>query len=59
MVALYRITAQGWDGEKAVKEAREIGMRWWFFGLKSQIKGFSKPANLALFTLKPATQTLD
>lgn len=59
MVALYRIVAQGWDGKKAVKEARDIGMRWWYLGLKGQIKGFAKPANLALFTLKPATQTLD
>ena len=59
MVALYRIVAHGWDGKKAVKEARDIGMRWWFWGLKSQIKGFSKPSNLSLFTLKPATETLD
>ena len=54
MVALYRIAAQDWDGKKAVVEAREIGMRWWYFGLKDQIQDFAKGKNKSPLTFKPS-----
>jgi hypothetical protein len=37
--ALYRVTSQKWDPKKAYDEARDIGMRWFYSGLKSQILG--------------------
>ena len=47
MVGFYRIAVQGWDGAKAFKEAREIGMRWWYAGLRDQLYSFkAKPATL-------------
>jgi protein tyrosine/serine phosphatase len=41
MVSFYRIARHGWDGERAYSEAREIGMRGWYTGLRKQILGFS------------------
>jgi protein tyrosine/serine phosphatase len=46
MVGFYRIAVQGWDGKKAYDEARKIGMRWWYPGLKGQLKDFKAPANV-------------
>jgi protein tyrosine/serine phosphatase len=49
MAALYRVAVQGWDKKKAYDEARGIGMRWYFTGLKAQIMEFhppSRPADL-------------
>ncbi|MEJ2108981.1 MAG: tyrosine-protein phosphatase [Acidobacteriota bacterium] len=40
MIAFYRIAFEGWDPERAYKEAREIGLRWWYFKLKKQIRMF-------------------
>jgi protein tyrosine/serine phosphatase len=42
--ALYRMAMQGWNARKAYDEAREIGMRWYFAGLKAQINDFHPPA---------------
>jgi protein tyrosine/serine phosphatase len=42
--ALYRIALQHWTPKKAYDEARNIGMRWWYSGLKSQIYDFHPPA---------------
>jgi len=50
--ALYRIAVQGWDARKAYNEARDIGMRWYFAGLRSQIYRFHPPDNVA--ELQPA-----
>ena len=41
IVAFYRIARQGWPGEKAAKEARDVGMRSWYRGLQQQIKEFT------------------
>ena len=41
MVGFYRIGVQGWNGARAYKEAREIGMRWWYEGLRDQLYGFT------------------
>jgi len=40
MVGFYRIAFQGWDGERAYREARAMGMRWWWRGLKRQLYEF-------------------
>jgi len=42
--ALYRVALQKWDPKKAYKEARDIGMRWYYVGLKSQILEFKPPS---------------
>ena len=40
MAAFYRMAIQGWDADKAYDEARDIGMRWYFRGLKEQVYDF-------------------
>jgi protein tyrosine/serine phosphatase len=40
MVAFYRIRNHGWTAARAYAEAREIGMRAWYNGLKRQIEAF-------------------
>jgi protein tyrosine/serine phosphatase len=42
--ALYRIALQHWTPKKAYEEARNIGMRWYYTGLKQQIYDFHPPA---------------
>ena len=42
--ALYRVALQHWTPKKAYDEARDIGMRWYYSGLKSQIYDFHPPA---------------
>jgi len=49
MVGFYRVAAQGWSGKKAYSEARDVGMRWWYPGLKDQIKDFAKSDEASLF----------
>ena len=48
MAAFYRIAIQGWDSKKAYSEARDIGMRWFYHGLKNQLYDFDPtlPAKL-------------
>jgi protein tyrosine/serine phosphatase len=41
--AIYRMALQNWDADRAYAEARQIGMRWYFAGLKSQIYAFHPP----------------
>jgi tyrosine-protein phosphatase SIW14 len=53
MAALYRIALQGWDAKKAYSEARDIGMRAWYRGLKSQLYDFHPPVPAKL---QPAIQ---
>jgi tyrosine-protein phosphatase SIW14 len=53
MAALYRIALQGWAAREAYREARYIGMRVWFRGLKDQIYDFHPPAPAKL---QPAMQ---
>jgi hypothetical protein len=54
LVAFYRIARLGWDGQRALDEARAIGMRSWYRGLQDQIARFSTTA-LHLVRL-PSTQ---
>lgn len=44
IVAFYRIAQQGWDSQRALKEARDLGMRSWYRGLQDQIAQFSRLA---------------
>lgn len=48
MVGFYRIAVQGWDGSRAINEARDIGMRWWYAGLKQQLYNFKPKSSLGL-----------
>jgi protein tyrosine phosphatase (PTP) superfamily phosphohydrolase (DUF442 family) len=41
MVALYRITRQGWTVQAAYDEARAIGMRWWHYSVKGFLEEFA------------------
>lgn len=43
LAAFYRMALQGWSPKKAYDEARDIGMRWYFSGLKAQIYDFQPP----------------
>src|SRR5215470_13164410 len=42
MAGFYRVAAQGWEPAKAVKEAQQVGMRWWFPRVKQQIFTFKR-----------------
>jgi len=46
MAALYRMAVQGWGSRKAYDEALDIGMRWYYAGLKSQIYDFHRPTRV-------------
>jgi protein tyrosine/serine phosphatase len=40
LVGFYRIARNGWSAERAYDEARAIGMRSWYTGLRRQIEEF-------------------
>jgi protein tyrosine/serine phosphatase len=44
LVAFYRIGREGWESNRALQEARTIGMRSWYRGLQDQIAKFSSVA---------------
>jgi protein tyrosine/serine phosphatase len=46
MAALYRMALQQWEAEKAYREARNVGMHWFYAGLKTQIYQFRPVAGL-------------
>jgi protein tyrosine/serine phosphatase len=54
LAALYRMAFQGWDSKKAYDEARNIGMRWYYTGLKAQIFEFHAPERVV--DLQPGIQ---
>jgi len=35
--ALYRVARQGWKLDRAYDEARDVGMRWWYFPVKGRM----------------------
>ena len=51
MVGLYRIAQQGWSAQQAYDEARGVGMRWWYRGLKRQLYEFAEKTT----SLQPST----
>jgi protein tyrosine/serine phosphatase len=44
MVAFYRMARSGWDARRATDEANDVGMRFWYRGLRRQIKAFTPTA---------------
>jgi tyrosine-protein phosphatase SIW14 len=36
--ALYRIVRQRWSVERAYREAREVGMRWWYPSVRGELR---------------------
>ncbi|MCC7125707.1 MAG: tyrosine-protein phosphatase [Acidobacteria bacterium] len=42
IAAIYRIARQGWDAEAAYDEARDRGMRWWYFPVEGKIREFAR-----------------
>ena len=42
MIGLYRIAEQGWSAQQAYREARALGLRWWYRGLKHQLYDFAE-----------------
>ena len=45
--AFYRIAIDRWDSTRAYAEARDIGMRWFYLGLRNQIETFHPPSDTA------------
>jgi tyrosine-protein phosphatase SIW14 len=41
LVALYRISHQAWTADRAYREARELGMRWWYSGVKDRLDAYA------------------
>jgi len=48
MAGFYRIAVQGWTAKKAYSEARDVGMRWFYQGLKTQLYEFKPPVRAEL-----------
>lgn len=48
LVGFYRIARHRWDNARAYAEARSVGMRSWYTGLKKQIHAFSPAEQPAL-----------
>jgi len=45
IVAVYRITHDGWTGQRAVDEAKRYGMSWMEFGMKDYIGDYYRRFN--------------
>jgi protein tyrosine/serine phosphatase len=46
MIGFFRIAVHGWTGAKAYEEARRMGMRWWYWGLKKQLQTWTPTPEL-------------
>jgi protein tyrosine/serine phosphatase len=55
IVALYRISHEGWTAQRAVAEAKTHGMSWIEFGMRSYIKNYYKQRIAAQARPVPAT----
>jgi len=42
IAAVYRISHEGWNAERAITEAKRYGMSWAEFGMKGYISGYYK-----------------
>ncbi len=40
MIAVYRISHEGWTADKAIAEAKQFAMGWWQFWMKDYIKDY-------------------
>lgn len=43
VIAAYRVTHDGWSGDKALREAKDYGMAWYASGMQRYIRNY-KPA---------------
>jgi protein tyrosine phosphatase (PTP) superfamily phosphohydrolase (DUF442 family) len=50
-VGLYRMVRQGWGLDRAYDEARDMGMRWWYFAVKDQLASLARPFRAIPVTL--------
>jgi tyrosine-protein phosphatase SIW14 len=50
VIACYRISHDGWENGKALKEAKSFGMHWVQFGIKSYVMNFRAVPVLATAT---------
>jgi len=41
LVGLYRVTRQNWTPQRAYDEARKVGMRWWYSGIRNFLEAAS------------------
>ncbi|MGE3277106.1 MAG: protein tyrosine phosphatase family protein [Vicinamibacterales bacterium] len=39
---IYRMVRQGWDLDRAYGEARDMGMRWWYFHVKGRMADYAR-----------------
>ena len=46
IVALYRISHEGWTAQQAISEARRLGMSWIEFGMKDYISDYYRDRNM-------------
>jgi protein tyrosine/serine phosphatase len=42
LIAIYRITHDGWSSEEALREAKRYGLSWLQFGMKDYIKDYGR-----------------
>lgn len=47
VIAAYRITHDKWSGEKALSEAKSLGMAWYAGGMKQYIRSYKAPVQNA------------
>jgi protein tyrosine phosphatase (PTP) superfamily phosphohydrolase (DUF442 family) len=47
LVGFYRISQHGWSSAQAHAEARKVGMRWWYSGMKRQLFEFGDAVQTA------------
>jgi len=47
IIACYRMTHDGWDNERALKEAKLYGMSWLQLGMKRYVMDFHAPVDVA------------
>ena len=53
IVACYRVSRDHWTSQRAIQEARKLGMRWTQFGMKNYIRDYYRrqfPDNVARHT---------
>jgi tyrosine-protein phosphatase SIW14 len=64
VIAVYRITHEGWNDARAIDEARRYGMSWMEFGMRGYISDYyqqfskAKPQAKPAVTAQPATATV-
>ncbi|MBI4481548.1 MAG: tyrosine-protein phosphatase [Acidobacteria bacterium] len=56
MVGVYRISREGWTAKRSYQEARSLGLRWFYFGIKSFLYDFEKSRKVQAHP--PATEAV-